>query len=713
MATITGLHIGAVWTSPHTGAGTYTGLNVGASQDEATGPPPATATPNSLTADDAVLGTPTVTFTPAPPATATPNSLLADDAVLGQPTVTFSAAPPSVATPNSLTADDAILGQPTVTFTPPPSIIASPNSLLADDAELGQPTVTFTPPAVSTPDSLVADDAVLGTPTVTFTAPFSVTPDSLLADDAELGQPTVTFTPFVAPDMRRIGALIVDQTPAPSHLTTGMNSNPPEDVDPQPSANVARAGHWLNDWANRQEFPLDPLVNPPPVWASVPFKAKAGETFDFKIRDITITVQGFPGSYSNDTQLTFASDTDAATVTVTAHNGPNRELDIRHPSQVGNTSFFDSRYMTSAVLAKGNRLLNWNKTNNSPKVTASDRVSYTHFCQSSPAYRANERVSLDFCLECDSDAWLTIPHQADTSYLDAIAQDCQYFLASTNGRKLTLEWSNEVWNSQFTQYAFALSAAQAWGFTGTDKQKVAQAYARYSATMHTFFDGYGFPYDRAVAWQAASGGTDNDLLITEYENTYGSKPQVWSVAPYIHLFIDRDMIRPLQWFYAPQYDGNPSVNATWLTAGENALVEADLLAIWTSNVMLDRIENDPNDGLARSEPWIINQAMRAQANGMEFRTYENGQHLLFNIGNFEGYPTWVAQEYWPTFRSPRWTGIYNRHHQTFVDEGGTDDYFLSLVQIPRDSTHFGHETSIDMQGLASTEELRKAINRLT
>jgi len=106
------------------------------------------------------------------------------------------------------------------------------------------------------------------------------------------------------------------------------------------------------------------------------------------------------------------------------------------------------------------RFVDWMGANDSTQSTWENRPrpgDYTF---------ADQGVALEYMLaligEIGADPWFTLPHLADDGYVRAFAETVAKTLAP--GRKAYVEFSNEVWNWQFAQTAWADEQAQArWG----------------------------------------------------------------------------------------------------------------------------------------------------------------------------------------------------------------------------------------------------------
>lgn len=95
------------------------------------------------------------------------------------------------------------------------------------------------------------------------------------------------------------------------------------------------------------------------------------------------------------------------------------------------------------------RFMDWQETNGSDILSWADRRSYDYATQQSGDFRNGvaPEFMVELCNELDANAWICMPHQADDSYVRNLAT---YFRDNLEpGRKVYIEWSNEVWNAGY------------------------------------------------------------------------------------------------------------------------------------------------------------------------------------------------------------------------------------------------------------------------
>ena len=94
------------------------------------------------------------------------------------------------------------------------------------------------------------------------------------------------------------------------------------------------------------------------------------------------------------------------------------------------------------------RFMDWMRTNNSTIRTWSDRPKMSDATWSRRGVPIE--VILSLCTRLEAEPWLNIPHLADDDYVARLATQVRDELPEEF--RVWLEYSNEIWNSQFDQY---------------------------------------------------------------------------------------------------------------------------------------------------------------------------------------------------------------------------------------------------------------------
>jgi len=180
------------------------------------------------------------------------------------------------------------------------------------------------------------------------------------------------------------------------------------------------------------------------------------------------------------------------------------------------------------------RFMDWNQINDDPNPQA-DWSTRTQKTDSQGEPVAFE-WQIDLCNRTKKDYWVNIPSQASASYWQQLAQ--LIYSQLDPSLRVYVEWSNEVWNSQFPQNGYAKSQAQSLGLSGSN---AAASYYVYEAVrVFEAFEavfGKGSPrLVKVLAGQSAYTGPCMAHLTALGDskiNPNGTKPDVYAVAPYV------------------------------------------------------------------------------------------------------------------------------------------------------------------------------------
>ena len=130
-------------------------------------------------------------------------------------------------------------------------------------------------------------------------------------------------------------------------------------------------------------------------------------------------------------------------------NNPVRNIKVWLPGFEDAPSAFHPLYIKRLKPFSVIRFMDWMRTNGSPIVSWSDRPKPTHYSQGLKDGVAIEYM-IDLCNELGADPWFCMPHLANDRYVENFAK-----LVKQRLRKdlnVYVEWSNEIWNSQFPQH---------------------------------------------------------------------------------------------------------------------------------------------------------------------------------------------------------------------------------------------------------------------
>jgi hypothetical protein len=180
------------------------------------------------------------------------------------------------------------------------------------------------------------------------------------------------------------------------------------------------------------------------------------------------------------------------------------------------------------------RFMDWNLTNTSNNAQArwNTRLKKTDDQRASVALE----WQIDLCNRAKTDCWITVPHETEPEYWSQLAKLVHDTLDPT--LRVYVEWSNEVWNSQFPQRAYAQSKGSALGLPGADK--AASFYVYQAVRVFEAFEAvFGKDSPRVVkviAGQAEwSGPCESHVaaLADSKINPNGTRPSAYAIGPYV------------------------------------------------------------------------------------------------------------------------------------------------------------------------------------
>ncbi len=125
-----------------------------------------------------------------------------------------------------------------------------------------------------------------------------------------------------------------------------------------------------------------------------------------------------------------------------------RNIKVWMPGYEGATSSFHDLFIQRLQPFGVIRFMDWQHTNGSKLVSWSDRTEPDDFSMDTTNGVALEYM-IELCNELGADAWFCMPHQADDNFVTQFATMVRDNLDPE--LKVYIEWSNEVWNSQFSQ----------------------------------------------------------------------------------------------------------------------------------------------------------------------------------------------------------------------------------------------------------------------
>jgi hypothetical protein len=231
------------------------------------------------------------------------------------------------------------------------------------------------------------------------------------------------------------------------------------------------------------------------------------------------------------------------------------------------------------------RFMDWGATNGSPEEHWADR------CKPADAHYGGSKgvpyeVMVDLCNEMDKDMWVCVPHMATDDYVTQLAILIRDRLES--GRRVWIEYSNEVWNWQFEQAQYNLQRAND---AGVDYPTM---YARRSCEIFDIFQAQFGGLDRMIRVIAGQAGYGGGWVLQQALIEAGSNVDVGSIASY--------------------FTGSGAEDLIWSNLGTITMAE-----------VFNYIDNEIVTTVR--DQWLQN-VQHCDARGLPMVAYEGGPHLV-------------------------------------------------------------------------------------
>jgi hypothetical protein len=251
------------------------------------------------------------------------------------------------------------------------------------------------------------------------------------------------------------------------------------------------------------------------------------------------------------------------------------------------TIVFHPKFLASIRNYRVLRFMDWGETNGSTQASWSERPKPTE-ARWSAGKGVPVEVMVDLANRVGASPWFTLPHRADNNYMTQYARLVAQTLRGE--LKAYVEYSNEVWNSQFVQASYAASQGTALGLSSDAFTAQLHFYSRRAVEMFDIWSAeMGNPARlvRVMASQAANSWVSEQVL--DYRNAK-AKTDALAVAPYF--------------------------------GGDLGTLPA------TASLTLDQLFSSLQATyLPQAIGWINAQAAVARLRGIPMIAYEGGQHL--------------------------------------------------------------------------------------
>ena len=243
----------------------------------------------------------------------------------------------------------------------------------------------------------------------------------------------------------------------------------------------------------------------------------------------------------------------------------------------------------------------------------------------------------DLANRLKSDAWFCIPHSADDDYVRQFAKLVREKLDPN--RRAYIEYSNEIWNSMFSQHRYAAAEGKRLGFSDKDWQ------AAWRYTGHRSVEIFKI-WDTEFGDQARSRLVR--VLPSQASNAYVSRQvagwekasehaDVLAIAPYLSMNVPQD----------------------------GKLLKASQVAEWSNEQVFEHLEKI---ALPECLKWIADNRKVADEHGLKLVCYEAGQHLV-GIGGAENNEK-LTRLLMSANADPRMGELYKRYYAGWESLGG-------------------------------------------
>jgi hypothetical protein len=242
-------------------------------------------------------------------------------------------------------------------------------------------------------------------------------------------------------------------------------------------------------------------------------------------------------------------------------------------------------------------------------------------------------VDLANRLHCD--AWFCIPHMADDDYVRNFAAVVKHKLAP--GLRAWVEYSNEVWNGQFEQNAYAGEQGRKLGFATQPWEAAWRFHAYRSTAIFKIWEQVFGGHERIVRVLASQMNDYVSEVIASFQDA-ATHADALAIAPYFGFVVPSD----------PAEKINESV-----------------VSKWSVDKVLDHISKVT---LPETLATLKTQKAVADKHGLRLVAYEAGQHLV-GTGGAENNDTLTALLE-SANRHPRMATIYRRYLDGWTAAGG-------------------------------------------
>jgi len=208
-------------------------------------------------------------------------------------------------------------------------------------------------------------------------------------------------------------------------------------------------------------------------------------------------------------------------------NNHVRNVQLWLPGFEGSSSQFHPLYISRLKPFSVIRFMDWGRTNGSNVVSWSDRADPNYYTQGTRDGVAIEYM-IDLCNELGADPWFCMPHKANARYVQQFASLVKRRLKP--GLNVYVEWSNEVWNSQFAQHNWIKARSDGRSLSGAFNAAWAE---EADNDFEIWLDVFGRQSGRII--RVAAGQKDNPWVTEQLVNELNGEFDAISCSTYFTL----------------------------------------------------------------------------------------------------------------------------------------------------------------------------------
>jgi hypothetical protein len=311
------------------------------------------------------------------------------------------------------------------------------------------------------------------------------------------------------------------------------------------------------------------------------------------------------------------------------------------------------------------RFMDWFQTNGSTLSSWADRPIPTY-----AFFGTSKGVPIEIAVQLanavSADAWMNIPVMADDNYISQMATLVHSQLGGS--QKIYVELSNEVWNSSFSQYKYAVSRGQAlWptrSSSGGDYEFNREWYGMRTAQMCDIWRSVWRSDPRlacVLGAQAASSFSATEALKCPYWTQgapcSGHAINAVAIAPYMGGALPPDWTSQADGGLANLFQSLYSQNDP--STGDESFF-SHLLRRWSRSAPMV----PPGGFIAQDAAWEQDFIANLAAYRLPVLAYEGGQNFA------DGSTTALNTLYMTANRDPRMGQAYSGYFQQWKTSGG-------------------------------------------